>query len=296
MNVLTCPNCQTQMQQRKEPDLSVESCPKCGSVFLDKGELNAFATGMAGDIEYCSIDQKEHTDHFPLRVCPKCPKTTMRKIALLSASHLIFDFCPQCEGFFLDQGEIEAMNIELAKFTKDKAQGEYRGYLEGRLVVVDKLEEVMIAQNLGGLYTTAESTTSIRISVYLKKPLEVGLRLYSEKWTDKLLKIFHLFRKQDIQTGFKELDQSFIIQGTEEKKVCELLSCPVLQKDLLRFSQERPKIYKRPGTLEIWDNRLVYLEGPYLDEVQYDIEKDPAKILERMQILAGLFEREQGPF
>ncbi len=110
MATLACPSCYTAMQEIAEPDISIDQCPKCEGIFLDKGELNILAAVMSRDVEYFPIDEELHKNTFPTRICPKCSNQAMRKINLLTLSDLIFDFCPTCEGFFLDVGELEAMH------------------------------------------------------------------------------------------------------------------------------------------------------------------------------------------
>ena len=58
MKSINCPGCQSPMEKVKHPDMTVDKCTKCGGTFFDKGELNAMATGMAGDIEMCSVDEQ----------------------------------------------------------------------------------------------------------------------------------------------------------------------------------------------------------------------------------------------
>jgi len=114
---MNCPSCSGKMKSVIEPDVTTDVCQNCGGIFLDKGELNAFATAFAGDIEYCSIDHDTHIDRFPTRTCPKCSDQKMIKVNLLAFSSLIFDFCPSCEGFFLDKGEIDVMNVDMHDLT-----------------------------------------------------------------------------------------------------------------------------------------------------------------------------------
>ena len=92
MNTLRCPNCKTIMERHPEPDVTIDVCPSCGGTFLDKNELNVLATGMSGDIEYCSIDRTTDKDKFPTRLCPKCSEQEMEKVYLLSYSDIVFDF------------------------------------------------------------------------------------------------------------------------------------------------------------------------------------------------------------
>ena len=108
---ISCPNCGSVMERKDHPDIATDVCSNCNGVFLDRGELNTMAVGMAGDIEYCSIDEEGHADKFEPRACPKCPDQKMRKINFLRFSNLIFDYCPTCSGFFFDKGEIASMNV-----------------------------------------------------------------------------------------------------------------------------------------------------------------------------------------
>jgi len=39
MDLLKCPNCKSNMNKIKEPDLTIERCESCGGVFLEKGEF-----------------------------------------------------------------------------------------------------------------------------------------------------------------------------------------------------------------------------------------------------------------
>ena len=130
------------MKQDVAGDITTEVCPKCGGVFLDKGELNILATGIKGDIELCSIDNDFHEDRFQQRSCPKCEAQQMTKVNLLRLSDLIFDYCWKCEGFFLDMGEIQAMNRELKSLTPNKSAEEYRAIHSNHLVRIDQTTDV----------------------------------------------------------------------------------------------------------------------------------------------------------
>ena len=136
---LTCPGCKSRMARVKDTDIWVDRCTSCSGVFLDKNELNVLATGMSGDIEYCSIDAKKHEDKFAARSCPVCPDQPMRKIDLLIYADTIFDYCPNCEGFYLDKGELAAMNCELEELNRDRLPEEYRGYRGEHLVRLKRI-------------------------------------------------------------------------------------------------------------------------------------------------------------
>jgi len=276
------------MREVKEPDITFYRCKECDGVFLDKGELNILATGMAGNIELCSIDDENHKDKFGIRYCPKCTGQKMKKVNLLVYSEIVFDFCPKCEGFYLDKGEINKMNIELEELNKDKHPQEYRGYIDNHLVRLDKIKDVAIGGM--GAITYPQNIFFLRLSVYFEKPFNIGLRVHSEKRMDKISKLIGLFKQQDIQTEDKALDSAFIIQGKDEQKVKALLSSEELKKELLTFVSNKPKMLTAEGKLEITDKRIVLTEGPYDGPGSYDAEKDPSGVVKRALKLALLFE------
>ena len=64
---MNCPSCNARMEKVTEPDITTDVCQNCSAIFLDKGEVNALATALAGDIEYCSIDQDRHKENHRRR-------------------------------------------------------------------------------------------------------------------------------------------------------------------------------------------------------------------------------------
>lgn len=294
MDSLTCPSCQSAMNKVKQPDITTDRCPNCGGIFLDKGELDVVATGIAGEIEFCSVDEREQIDKHPYRKCPKpaCAGNKMRKIGLLIYCDTIFDYCEKCGGFFLDKEEIQEMNLELEQISKDKIAEEFRDYIDGRLVRLDKIGGVTLAGS-AGFITGAKGVDKLRISVFFKKPFNLGLRLYSEKWTDKFVKLIGLFNREDIQIGSERLDSLFIIQGADKAKIQSLLSNPDIQEQLCEFQAKKYKMYATPGTLEIVDRRIIYTEGPYTGGVKYDVNKDRIGVVGAMLKLAARFEEVQ---
>lgn len=290
MKELECPNCHTEMKKVSEPDITTDVCPNCGGMWLDKSELNILATGMAGDIEYCSIDQEKHADRFPVRKCPKCHQD-MRKVNLLAYSEIVFDFCPTCNGFFLDKGEMYDTNVYLAGLVHDEIPDEYRGHIEGHLVTSKRVSSVVLGSRFGlGLMVQAKTVDGIRISVYFEKPLDMGLRVYSAKWNQKFLERLGLFRKQDIEVGYHELDNAYIIQGHDEQSVKALFKRSEVRNELVQFAEQRPRIFEKPGALEITDTRAMYSEGPYVGDVKYDVKADPGGIVRRLLRLVTLIE------
>jgi len=234
MATMKCPNCSSPMHPSDAPDVTVDICSRCGGRFFDKGELNELATGVAGDVEQRSlvwtdvIHTVEHTvpvDELPQRGCPRCDGEPMKKVGLVTFASIIFDFCPKCEGFFLDAGEVESMNRKLKEYSGDGLGDEYRAYHQGQLV----RGNMYFGGTTGPdwrfpLVESSMATTMIETVVYFDRPLGLGLHVYPEPWSTKLAKVFGLFGEQDITTGDAEFDTAFVIQGNDEAKVQELLS------------------------------------------------------------------------
>jgi len=292
MSSMICPNCSTEMETIRDPDFTREVCPQCHGVFLDKNELNAMATGMAGNIEYCSIDEDFHKDKFATRYCPKCAGRVMRKINLLSFSDLIFDFCPQCESFFLDVGEIEMMNAELRSLTPNKSAEEYRGFRDGHLVRIDLVSDVLLVGRVG-VYEKPIEVTTIRIIVYLTSPLKTSMRISQERWTTKVAKGLGLFRGQDIHTGDPGFDRHFIVQGKDEYATLSAIK-PTFRSALLKFIEAKPAIFDTRGSLEINSSGVVYVEGPYTSNSVKDVVKKSDTLIPRLSWVAGLLEQHNG--
>lgn len=289
MEVLKCPGCGTIMETKQEADITLDMCKSCGGVFLDKGELNDLATGMSGDIEFCSIDNDSHKDKYPSRNCPRCEKQVFRKINLLRLSDLIFDYCSKCEGLYLDRNELELMNEELCILSGDGVADEIREYINDHLLRVDVVGGATLIAN-PTTATTGVQTTTFRASLYYKKPLKMGLRVSEESWGKKLLKAFRLYDAKDIEIGNTKIDNSFVIKGHDVAGIKKLLNSRELQEALLGFVSGKSKIHSTPGSLEILDSCLVYTEGPYRGKFSVNIRESSKNVIEKMYKIVQIIE------
>ena len=275
------------MKQDVAGDITTEVCPKCGGVFLDKGELNILATGIKGDIELCSIDNDFHEDRFQQRSCPKCEAQQMTKVNLLRLSDLIFDYCWKCEGFFLDMEEIQEMNRELKSLTPNKSAEEYRATHSNHLVRIDQTTDV-VGTGFGGISKLAFAGY-IRVSVFFSKEMPPSIRVFQEVWPMRLAKGLGLSWGQDIKTGDEQFDAIFRVQGQDEKNIAKHLDDEA-RKLLLEFSKARRSIYIRSGSLEITSSGVVYIEGPYTPHGMGDIVEKSMPLINELVEIAGKIE------
>ena len=123
---MKCLNCKEEMinydVQTKKDHISYNVCEACGSFWLDAGELKKMAYQVEGDIEVSSEDKIEDISG-PKKKCPRCPDTTLDKVFFLGYSDIILDRCGNCEGFWLDGGELDLINKELQEIMPIKGHG-----------------------------------------------------------------------------------------------------------------------------------------------------------------------------
>jgi len=275
------------MRYVREPDIATDTCEACGGLFLDCGELNVLATGISGDIELCSIDEGVYLDAHPQRSCPKCPDQLMRKENLLQFSDILFDHCPQCDGFFLDHNEPGLMNAELAKLSDTGAPEELREYRSGHLVRVDRLTDVSIAGPAGLMVA---QVFFIRITVFLESRLALGLRISPEKWTAKLAKALGLYQGRDIESGYPEIDRAYLISCNASANAIKLFESKRLRSALESFVRDAKPILSVKGRLEVLDSGIVYTEGPYTGTPPKNIPEASSQILNGLLEIAKSLE------
>ncbi len=269
-----CPHCGAVMEHVVEPDMTFEKCPKCDGLFLDQGELNALATGMSGDIEYCSIQNLTiDSDRFPVRSCPKCPGQKMKKESLLIYSELIFDLCEKCHGWFLDRGELKKMNAILSDLRKAQGgEAEYRGTHRDRLVTVNEFTTTEVTEH------SAVLVRWMRVDVYYNKPLDAGLRISPETWAAKLWK---LFGTQDVKTGDEEFDRTFLVNADSEVQVKKRLTASARQALLSFYRSPLAKVAKK-RTFEVLDDKIVFCYSAWGHEKYKPEESEKQKLMEAL--------------
>jgi Zn-finger nucleic acid-binding protein len=123
---MNCLNCGTEMMNNqvstKDDSISYDMCEKCGSLWLDKGELDKMAFQVQGSIEYCSQDPTAEPDK-KIRKCPRCDNANLHAVRFLDQTDIILHHCKECGGFWLDGGELDLVDKELAKIMPVSGKG-----------------------------------------------------------------------------------------------------------------------------------------------------------------------------
>ena len=122
-------------------NFSYDVCEKCGGIWVDKGGLDKIAFQTPGSVEYCTVSaleivkqqwwdaHPEAKDDHPHRNCIRCPETTMQKVAFMTDSDIILDYCGDCGGMWLDKGELKRIDAYIKSFNKYAVESEFVKFL-----------------------------------------------------------------------------------------------------------------------------------------------------------------------
>jgi len=140
---MNCPVCHTILQNRKFETQSVDLCPDCGGVWLDKGEFREVVHNLISNNKVDYLSTKElfnrkvipiDKNNQPIKRCPKCG-LDMKVFNYAYNSNVFLDRCASCGGLWADKNEIEAVaRIIRGNPTMDK----YAGALVGMTAEIEE--------------------------------------------------------------------------------------------------------------------------------------------------------------
>jgi Zn-finger nucleic acid-binding protein len=123
---MKCLNCNTEMTTNevatKKNHISYDICEKCGSLWLESGELDKMAFQVEGSIEYREQEKDAEPEAQPKK-CPRCDGFNLDKVRFLESDDIYLHCCKNCGGFWLDGGEIDLIDKELARIMPVKGKG-----------------------------------------------------------------------------------------------------------------------------------------------------------------------------
>ncbi|MEN0048597.1 MAG: zf-TFIIB domain-containing protein [Bacteroidota bacterium] len=113
---MNCPRCTTTLekQELKEPKITIEidQCPNCKGAWFDRGELQSVEQTVEPVFLEIRKIPSEYDQLTPL-FCPSCTDhPMMEKFDHPRDRKVILDVCRQCQGIWLDTGELEAIQKE----------------------------------------------------------------------------------------------------------------------------------------------------------------------------------------
>lgn len=113
---MNCPRCNAGLNKESlrvvNETIEVDTCSNCGGRWFEKDELSKADKIVEPTILEIRRIPKEKEQLMSL-YCPSCQNgRLMAKISNPRDAHVIMDYCPMCNGIWLDKGELDAIQIE----------------------------------------------------------------------------------------------------------------------------------------------------------------------------------------
>ncbi len=115
---MNCPRDGGNLELKAFDQASIATCPVCGGMFLEHGQLNKIAGTTSGDVEFSSVelDSLQHEDEYGPIVCPS-DGAPMGKVDFVEST-IILDYCTSCRGFWMDGKELERVHEEVKRLNE----------------------------------------------------------------------------------------------------------------------------------------------------------------------------------
>lgn len=108
---MKCPKCRDPMETVEfGTDISVERCTGCYGLYCKWQTLEQLRDEWLADTvldKGSAADGAKHNDMLDI-ACPECG-TAMNRVQDDEQTHITLDVCSECEGVFLDAGELTDM-------------------------------------------------------------------------------------------------------------------------------------------------------------------------------------------
>jgi uncharacterized protein len=138
-----CPACGAALARYRAYSVEIEGCPACLGVWFDRDELRRLKDrideGTWGNLRWLDdeVDSLGRADAQPSgRACPKCESARLLSLQLGPIDTRI-DWCPRCQGTWLDQGELDRIVAHLRQ-KLDRMSSE-----EARAALLKEIREIV---------------------------------------------------------------------------------------------------------------------------------------------------------
>ena len=132
---MKCPRDGTALQRVEALGLELDKCHRCDGIWFDHGELQRLRDAGAADVEE-AIEEKYGDPDFEAGSvehhmrCPRCGEDTrLTRRHYTYTKPVVVDYCAACYGFWLDDGELNAIIGEKATLEKIKDPGPLHAFV-----------------------------------------------------------------------------------------------------------------------------------------------------------------------
>jgi Zn-finger nucleic acid-binding protein len=141
---MRCPKDGTALQPVEILGLELDKCHQCDGMWFDRGELERIRDAKVPDIEE-AIEEKygdpafEQGDVAGHMRCPRCgDDVRLVRRSYTYTQPVKVDYCTACFGFWLDDGELNAIAGEKASLEKIKDPGPLKGFLQAMAKLIGR--------------------------------------------------------------------------------------------------------------------------------------------------------------
>jgi Zn-finger nucleic acid-binding protein len=105
-----CPKCRSEpMKEEVFEGIAIDRCPVCKGIFLDQGELEGLlAKRLADKVDAFAFTATSDVMDNVHGICPRCARPMD---AAVGPEGIRVDWCPGCQGMFLEQGELATLQL-----------------------------------------------------------------------------------------------------------------------------------------------------------------------------------------
>lgn len=174
---MNCPCCNVELKNKSIQDVKIDECLKCKGIWFEDDELRKAKDSTDPDLNWIDFEIWKHKDKIKVRsrnlACPQCNQTLVAIDYADTGTEI--DYCPHCEGTWLDKGEFKKIIDTLTNELLTKSFSEYIK------ISIEEAKEIIIGPE-SFLSEWKDFTTVCRMMQY---------RLFAEnpKLMDKMINI-----------------------------------------------------------------------------------------------------------
>jgi len=122
-NMMQCPECKSQLLEKREAGITIDECEKCSGIWFDAGELEAYRLAKGGSKNSAekTLAHFKPSSQTKILTCPRCLAES-----LISGGSDKFQIarCDKCFGGFVNEQEIQKMSHHRKLKSGDDDEGE----------------------------------------------------------------------------------------------------------------------------------------------------------------------------
>lgn len=109
---MNCPRCNSNLSTTEIQNITIEMCPSCDGLWLDKFEITKILNCESDSIKSSEIaaalekDKNINNTENKSIKCPAC-SSEMTNTSYMFNNNINVDLCPKCFGIWLDDGELK---------------------------------------------------------------------------------------------------------------------------------------------------------------------------------------------